>query len=55
MGLCLLGFGLYPFVGLSYFPKTDPGQFVINIKAPSGTRLEDTEALVEQVEGVVEK
>jgi multidrug efflux pump subunit AcrB len=53
MGLCLLGFGLYPFVGVSYFPKTDPGQFIINIKAPSGTRLEETEALVEQVEGVI--
>jgi HAE1 family hydrophobic/amphiphilic exporter-1 len=53
MGLCGLSFALYPFVGVSYFPKTDPGQFVINIKAPSGTRLENTEALVEQVEGII--
>ena len=24
---------LFPFVGRAYFPRTDPGQFVINIKA----------------------
>ncbi len=53
IGLCGLSFAVYPFVGVSYFPKTDPGQFVINIKAPSGTRLENTEALVEQVEGII--
>ncbi len=53
MAVCGLAFALYPLVGVSYFPKTDPGQFVINLKAPSGTRLENTEALVEQVEGVI--
>ncbi|HEY1717056.1 MAG TPA: efflux RND transporter permease subunit [Verrucomicrobiae bacterium] len=53
MGLCLLGFGLYPFVGVSYFPKTDPGQFVINLKAATGTRLEKTDQLVEQIEQIV--
>ena len=39
--------------GIAYFPRTDPGQFTIQLKAPSGTRLEDTERLVAQVEGVV--
>jgi multidrug efflux pump subunit AcrB len=33
---------LYAFLGFSYFPQTDAGQFVINIKAPSGTRLDVT-------------
>lgn len=42
--------GLYPRIGVSYFPRTDPGQFVINLKAPSGTRLEETEKFVAQVE-----
>ncbi len=32
------------------FQRTDPGQFVINMKAPSGTRLELTEQYVKQVE-----
>ncbi len=29
---------LFPRLGLSFFPRTDAGQFVINLKAPSGTR-----------------
>ncbi|HZI33415.1 MAG TPA: efflux RND transporter permease subunit, partial [Candidatus Binatia bacterium] len=40
LGVSGLSLGLYPLVGVSYFPKTDPGQFVINVKAPTGTRLE---------------
>ncbi|MDB6089819.1 MAG: acriflavin resistance protein [Gammaproteobacteria bacterium] len=52
-GIFLLSLGLYPLVGKSYFPRTDPGQFVINIKAPTGTRLELSDRLVGQVEQIV--
>jgi multidrug efflux pump subunit AcrB len=52
-GLFLFSLALYPMVGQSYFPRTDPGQFVINLKAPSGTRLETTDQLVGQVEQLV--
>ena len=31
---------LYPRLGVAFFPSTDAGQFVINLKAPPGTRLE---------------
>lgn len=41
---------LFPFLGLSYFPRTDPGQFVMKIKAPNGSRLEVTNQLIAQVE-----
>jgi multidrug efflux pump subunit AcrB len=41
---------LVPFVGRAYFPRTDPGQFVINVKAPSGTRLEVTDKYIARVE-----
>jgi hydrophobic/amphiphilic exporter-1 (mainly G- bacteria), HAE1 family len=41
---------LYPKIGVAYFPRTDPGQFYINLKAPSGTRLEVNEKFVQQVE-----
>jgi hydrophobic/amphiphilic exporter-1 (mainly G- bacteria), HAE1 family len=41
---------LFPFVGRAYFPRTDPGQFVINVKAPSGTRLEVSDKYVAEVE-----
>jgi multidrug efflux pump subunit AcrB len=49
-GMGLVIAGLFPFVGRAYFPRTDPGQFVINIKAPSGTRLEATDRYIARVE-----
>jgi hydrophobic/amphiphilic exporter-1 (mainly G- bacteria), HAE1 family len=55
LGVCILSAGLYPLIGISYFPKTDPGQFVINMKAPSGSRLEDTAALVGKVENLIRR
>ena len=52
-GLFLLSLALYPLVGQAYFPRTDPAQFVINLKAPSGTRIEATDHLVDKVEKIV--
>jgi hydrophobic/amphiphilic exporter-1 (mainly G- bacteria), HAE1 family len=52
-GLFLFSLGLYPLIGQAYFPRTDPGQFVINLKAPAGLRLELTDQLVGQVEQIV--
>ena len=42
-----------PFVGRAYFPRTDPGQFVINVRMPSGTRLEVSNDYISKVENVV--
>jgi len=50
LGIFLLSLSLFPLMGLSFFPRTDPGQFVINVKAPSGTRLEVTDQLIAQAE-----
>ena len=44
---------LYPLLGMSFFPRTDAGQFVINLKAPSGTRIDLTEAEVKRVEDMI--
>jgi multidrug efflux pump subunit AcrB len=49
----LLSLLLFPFLGLSFFPRTDAGQFVINFKAPSGTKLTDTEAEAAKIESIV--
>jgi len=46
---------LFPKLGLAFFPQTDAGQFVINLKAPSGTRLEETEKSVAQTEDLVRR
>ena len=52
-GVFLLSFVLYPLIGLSFFPRTDAGQFVINVKAPTGTRIEVTEDYIKSVEDIV--
>ena len=52
-GLFVFSLTLYPLIGKAYFPRTDPGQFVINLKAPAGTRIELTDQIVEQVEKIV--
>ena len=44
---------LFPLLGLSFFPRTDAGQFVINFKAPSGTKLDATEDEAARLEGIV--
>jgi multidrug efflux pump subunit AcrB len=46
---------LFPALGLSFFPRTDAGQFVINLKAPSGTRLAVTEEEVAKVEETIRR
>jgi HAE1 family hydrophobic/amphiphilic exporter-1 len=53
VGISLLSFSLYPLMGVAFFPRTDPGQFVINVKAPSGTRIEVSEQYIKRVEDVV--
>jgi HAE1 family hydrophobic/amphiphilic exporter-1 len=53
VGVSLLSLGLYPLLGVAFFPRTDAGQFVINLKAPSGTRVELTEEYVKEIEGII--
>jgi len=54
-GVSLLCLGMYPLLGVAFFPRTDPGQFVINFKAPSGTRIELSEQYAKQIEDLVRK
>lgn len=51
----VLSLGLFPALGLSFFPRTDAGQFLMNLKAPSGTRLSVTEDEVAKVENLVRR
>ncbi len=52
-GIAVLCLALYPLIGTSFFPRSDAGQFVINVKAPTGTRLEVTENDVKKIESIV--
>jgi multidrug efflux pump subunit AcrB len=52
-GVALVILVLFPFLGRSYFPRTDPGQFVIDVRMPSGTRLEDSNTYIARVEKII--
>ena len=54
-GVFLLSLVIYPFLGLAFFPSTDAGQFTINMKVPTGTRLEVTEQYAAKVEDLIRK
>ena len=43
-------FALYPLLGKAFFPRTDPGQFVVNVKVPAGTRIEVTDDYIAKME-----
>ena len=50
MASFFVSLALYPLLGVAFFPRTDPGQFVINVKAPTGSRLEMTNNYIGNVE-----
>lgn len=52
-GLFALSLFIYPLLGVTFFPRTEAGQFVINVKAPSGTRLEVTQEEIKKVEDLI--
>ena len=52
-GLAVILLAFFPFLGRAYFPRTDPGQFVINVHMPSGTRLEVSNQYIAKVENVI--
>jgi multidrug efflux pump subunit AcrB len=54
LGLLAASLLLYPFIGQELFPVTDASQIVINVRAPSGTRIERSEQLTQRIEKVIE-
>ncbi|MGC2674294.1 MAG: efflux RND transporter permease subunit [Candidatus Acidiferrum sp.] len=55
LGVFLLSLTLFPLLGVAFFPRTDAGQFVINVKAPSGSRIEVTNDEIARLEGIIRK
>jgi multidrug efflux pump subunit AcrB len=50
LGACALTFALVPLVGQDFFPSVDSGEFKLHLRAPTGTRIEDTADLCDRVE-----
>ncbi|HKU54434.1 MAG TPA: efflux RND transporter permease subunit [Rhizomicrobium sp.] len=47
----LLSLGLVPFLGENFFPAVDAGTISLHVRAPIGTRIEETAALFDHIEG----
>ena len=50
---CAGSFALIPQLGQDFFPEVDAGQFRLHLRARSGTRIEETVRLVDEVERVI--
>lgn len=53
IGLFVASLAIYPLLGRAFFPRTDAGQFTINVKVPTGTRIEATEQYVAKIEDLI--
>jgi hydrophobic/amphiphilic exporter-1 (mainly G- bacteria), HAE1 family len=53
IGVFVASLAIYAVTGLAFFPKTDAGQFTINLKVPTGTRIEVTDQYVAKVEDLI--
>src|SRR5882672_6333177 len=49
------GLALLPFVGRDFFPEVDTGQFRLHVRAPAGTRIEETEQVFADVEAAIRR
>jgi len=55
LGLFLASLAIYSHLGVAFFPRTDAGQFTINLKVPTGARIENSEEYVGKVENLIRR
>jgi multidrug efflux pump subunit AcrB len=53
LGMAFASMLLVPFLGQNFFPEVDGGQIKLHVRAPTGTRVEETAALVDHVEAAI--
>jgi multidrug efflux pump subunit AcrB len=53
LAFCLLSLSLALLLGRDFFPSVDSGQFRLHVRAQTGTRIEETARLVDQVERTI--
>ncbi len=53
--VCLSSALLVPWIGQDFFPATDSGQFILHVRAKTGTRIEETARLCEDVESFMRR
>ena len=55
LGFTLASLALTPWLGQDFFPSVDSGQFMIHVRAHTGTRIEETAALCDHVEATIRR
>ena len=53
LGFCLASCLLYPVLGRDFFPSVDAGQIRLHMRAATGTRIEETVRIADQVEAAI--
>jgi multidrug efflux pump subunit AcrB len=53
LGFCVLSLGLFPFLGRDFFPSVDAGLIRLHMRMPTGTRIEETARMADEVETVI--
>ncbi len=53
LGFCVLSCLLYPVLGRDFFPSVDAGQIRLHMRAPTGTRIEETARIADRVESAI--
>ncbi|MDR0238764.1 MAG: efflux RND transporter permease subunit [Deltaproteobacteria bacterium] len=53
LAFCAGSWLLIPLLGQDFFPSVDAGQFRLHVRAPGGTRIEETTRLVEHIGTVI--
>jgi multidrug efflux pump subunit AcrB len=54
-GLLLVTAALVPFLGRDFFPQVDAGSFRLHVRAPAGTRIEETERIFTRVDEAIRR
>jgi multidrug efflux pump subunit AcrB len=55
LGICAASLALLPYLGEDFFPQVDAGQIRLHVRAPAGTRIEETERYFAQVENTIRR
>jgi multidrug efflux pump subunit AcrB len=55
LGFCLGTMLLVPQLGQDFFPNVDAGQFRLHVRTRSGTRIEETAKLIDEIEAAIRK
>jgi multidrug efflux pump subunit AcrB len=51
----VISLSLFPFIGISFFPKAEKPQFIINVNLPEGTSIDKTDEVAKYIESVLDE